>query len=409
MLTRIMPIHGPGGMQNYVLSLSRKLAEFGHEVIIITTSHPDNPHVNFIECKDNITVYYLGGCQLGEYSHEYWSKSLITICKIHKKNSLDIIHAHNAAGLYIYRSRINKALRIPFVITWHGTHLDWIISSFFSDLLTGAFKCFMRNFLIHIKRYILFEFWMTRYADAVIAIDKHHWKMLKIQFLLSDEKLKLINLGIDTKLFAPTKMNLRIVQQLAVNKLNLEKRHPIILIVSRLEKAKGVQLAIKAMRYIKELYPNALMLIAGTGSYINNLKTLVDRLNLSDYVYFMGYVHHDLIPYLINLCDIFLNLSTERVGINTTILEAMSCGKVVIGYKGGAQLVIRNGYNGLLLEKPSENLLARLINIVISDKKPRETIGYNARKTILKNYNLEKMTKQIVGLYETLRNKYLVA
>lgn len=63
----------------------------------------------------------------------------------------------------------------------------------------------------------------------------------------------------------------------------------IILIVSRLEKEKNIEMAIKAFAILNKELNGVVMVILGSGSQINSLKRLTNRLGLAEKVIFEGW------------------------------------------------------------------------------------------------------------------------
>ena len=64
----------------------------------------------------------------------------------------------------------------------------------------------------------------------------------------------------------------------------------VVCSITRLEKGKGVELAIEAMRFL----PSQVQLfVAGDGSQMDRLKRLVDELKLHSQVHFMGWLNEE--------------------------------------------------------------------------------------------------------------------
>ena len=74
-------------------------------------------------------------------------------------------------------------------------------------------------------------------------------------------------------------------------KSNKIKGHDVeILAVGRLNSVKCYNILIKSLCLVHLKYPSVKLVIYGDGPLRNNLKTLVDQLSLSRYVYFKGFV-----------------------------------------------------------------------------------------------------------------------
>ena len=78
---------------------------------------------------------------------------------------------------------------------------------------------------------------------------------------------------------------------------------------------------IKSLCLVHLKYPSVKLVIYGDGPLRNNLKTLVDQLSLSRYVYFKGFVGNPFNKVSMNLIYVLPSLGK---GFPNSLLEAMS-------------------------------------------------------------------------------------
>lgn len=133
-----------------------------------------------------------------------------------------------------------------------------------------------------------------------------------------------------------------------------------LLSVGRLVERKGYQNLINAMPMILSQYPNLKYIIAGKGPYENELKRLVDSLNLHDTVIFKGRVSEDEKTDLIEKCSVFVLPSFEIPkkqsveGFGLSLLEANVYGKFVISTtSGGIPEAVEDEKTGFLVPEGS--------------------------------------------------------
>jgi glycosyltransferase involved in cell wall biosynthesis len=93
-----------------------------------------------------------------------------------------------------------------------------------------------------------------------------------------------------------------------------------LLVVSRLESEKQVDYAIYALQAVRKAGVDAGLIIVGEGSLRNDLKELVEKLELSEYVDFVGRV--DPLPYYAQ-ADIVL-VPSQYEGYGMVIIEALA-------------------------------------------------------------------------------------
>jgi hypothetical protein len=98
-------------------------------------------------------------------------------------------------------------------------------------------------------------------------------------------------------------------------------------------------------------------------------------------------------------CTLFA-LPSWYEGLGCVYLEAMSTERVAIGCRGqGIEEIIRHRENGWLIEPKSLSELTHALQTLLSDKPLRETLGRNARKTVLQGYTLAHQATQLLSLY----------
>lgn len=88
---------------------------------------------------------------------------------------------------------------------------------------------------------------------------------------------------------------------------------------------------IKAMKNSIEQQLNIcdLVVVGAKGNGLDNLKNLINRLNISSYVHFLGYVEDGDLPYIYNSADVFI-FPSHFEGFGIPILEAMASDTPVI-------------------------------------------------------------------------------
>ncbi len=112
---------------------------------------------------------------------------------------------------------------------------------------------------------------------------------------------------------------------------SLSTRYPqfskIILMVSRLEKEKNIEMALEAFRLVLAQIPGTGLVIVGTGSEEKNLKNMAEKLGIEKSVIFEGW-QNDTASYY-KTCNIFLNTSWYE-GYGMTLVEAHAAGAKIV-------------------------------------------------------------------------------
>ena len=213
---------------------------------------------------------------------------------------------------------------------------------------------------------------------------------------VNQEKIIVINPGV------------RPVEEL--NKKTLEKvesllkvKTPRLITVSRFDKRKNHEKVIMALRNLKQQNPDIIYICIGYGDEEENLKKLVQELNLSSQVMFFKNISDDLKNSLLAKSDIFVmpsivhKKSVEGFGI--AYVEAAQYGIPSLGGKdGGASDAIDNNKTGLICDGNNLDDIYSSLNSMIENKRYLE-LGKNAKEFVAK-FQWEK----IIEIYKGILN-----
>lgn len=162
----------------------------------------------------------------------------------------------------------------------------------------------------------------------------------------------------------------------------------------RLVYYKGVDILLKAFTKVK----NCELFIAGTGVLEKSLKAFAESHGLTEKVHFLGFLPDNELKQAYSDCDIFVLPSvakSEAFGI--VQLEAMIYGKPVINTNlpSGVPYVSINGKTGITVPPSDCKALANAINKLVQDRNLRETLGKNAQKRVISNFNEKKIIRKL--------------
>jgi glycosyltransferase involved in cell wall biosynthesis len=204
--------------------------------------------------------------------------------------------------------------------------------------------------------------------------------------------LHAIRNGVDTHRFCP----LPPTEKAALRRrLNLSVDGVIAIFTGRLVHEKRLHHLLSVWSAVRAACPNAALLLIGEGAEEAALRNLS-----SEGVHFLG-SRSDVTPYL-QSADVFV-LPSAAEGLSISMLEAMSTGLApVVTRVGGAEEVITNEINGLLI--PPDNLpklQAALIRL-LSDEPLRHAIGRAARERMEQACSVEMSVERLFQLYSML-------
>jgi len=110
---------------------------------------------------------------------------------------------------------------------------------------------------------------------------------------------------------------------------------PEILFVGRLKPYKSADLAIGALKLLRQHVPRAHLTIAGRGPERDRLERFAERMGLEDAVTFAGFVSADRLAELYRQSWVHVQPSVVE-GWGLTAIEAAACGTPTVAYRAGA-------------------------------------------------------------------------
>jgi glycogen synthase len=196
---------------------------------------------------------------------------------------------------------------------------------------------------------------------------------------------------------------------LDVRKRDYRSRPLKLLYAGQLVQHKGVHTAIEAMaKLVKELSADQIHLtLVGSGhpDYEAVLRDLVDKSGLSDHITFHGPASKDEMPAILQQFDILIFPSIYEEPLARMTQEAMVSGLVVIGTTtGGTKEILRDGETGFTFAPEDADGLARQVTRLILDPDLCYRVAEAGRQTVLENFTLDKMVKEIEVYLQEVMN-----
>ena len=214
-----------------------------------------------------------------------------------------------------------------------------------------------------------------------IVANSEYTKNLAINNGVNKDKIVVINPGVNP-VHELNKKSLEKVESL------LKIKSPRLITVSRFDKRKNHEKIIMALRNLKQLYPNIVYICIGYGDEEENLKKLVQELDLSSQVMFFKAISGELKNSLIAKSNIFVmpsiihKPSVEGFGI--AFVEAAQYGIPSLGGKdGGAPDAISHDKTGLICDGNDLDDIYSSLNSMIENKK-YNVLGKNAKEYVSK-------------------------
>jgi phosphatidyl-myo-inositol dimannoside synthase len=230
-------------------------------------------------------------------------------------------------------------------------------------------------------------------AASIIA-NSAHTKRLLVDIGVRPERIHVIHPGVNVAAFQANegaRENIRLRHNLG--------RAFVLLTVGRLQRRKGQDMVIRALRLIKKQIPNLIYMIVGTGEEYGYLRELVKSEGVSESVVFVGSIPDEERSAYYSACDVFVmpnrQIDADIEGFGIVFLEAGAAARPVIGgLSGGTAEAIQEGVTGLRVDGDSVQAVAAAVIELLTDLEHARAMGERGRQWVEKAFTWESIVER---------------
>lgn len=334
-----------GGVGVHIHTLSKKLVEEGHEVYVITYPHKE------IKDIDGIHVIGTKGLNIpGVRGLMFKKNAKKALENLLENEDIDIIHGHYIFPAGAAAVEVGKKHGIKTYVTAHGSDMFELYKN--QQLMRSTIRNVLKD------------------ADGVFAVSnalRHEIIATGVVGIADKTKLSWNSVDID-------KFSMKSNDSFK-KEFGLEDK-PIVLFVGNLIKRKNVDSLLEAKKIANSDY---YLVIVGDGPLFKKLNKKVDEENIHD-VIFTG--SRNDVENIIPSCDVLILPSfSESFGL--VLIEALACGKPVIGSNVGGITEIITDDVGLFVNPNKVSSIARAVDDMINDDELKLVLSMNARTRAL--------------------------
>ncbi len=340
---------------------------------------------------------------------------------LHSKNNIQYFEVNSS----IKESGIKKIIRLIFnylkfsklisnkkiKIIHVNPSLDH--NSFWRDSL------FIFISLIFSKKIIIFfRGWEDSFEEKVKQ-SYIHKKIFKHTYLKADTyivlgeifKKKLIDLGVSQEkpfFIETTVADSKFLNEFDINqKIKTFDSDVKILFISRIEKEKGIFIAIDAIKIFSNNNPSQKikLIVAGAGKDLELAKKYTQEQKINN-IEFVGHISGETKGKLLNESHIMLFPTYYGEGLPNSILEGMLYGMPIITRViAGIPDVVKNEINGYITKSLDPVDFSDCLNKIILNKNNYSEIAKNNHETAKNRFTTEKVKERLLTIYTTLNIK----
>jgi len=181
---------------------------------------------------------------------------------------------------------------------------------------------------------------------------------------------------------------------------------PRMVCVARLERKKGLDVAIAACAKLKEDNVDFLFQIIGDGPERKRLEKQICQLGLEDCVVLLGPKANDQLVQFYSKASVFFmpcvkTQNGDMDGIPVAMMEAMACEVPVVSARlSGIGELVQHNVNGLLVGEKDPDALAEATKILFDNPDRIRRFGRAARQQVEQNFNITKTAAQLRELIQ---------
>ena len=387
-----------GGLNVYVREICTAFSERGIATDVFTRKQsPDDPAIEVLAPLSRV-IYLPAGNGLDKYSLYGEVPSFarrIAEFASGEKVTYDLLYSH-----YWLSGEVACLLRPQLATGWaHIAHTLGLVKN--RTLAAGARP--------EPDLRIRVESELAQQANLLIASTADEAQELVDGYGADPERVDVVPPGVDLGMFQP-------MDRTDARREVGYGSGRLLLFVGRLERLKGVEIAIRALGLLRDRrHDDVRLLILGEDSHEGEesekerLKAIAAEVGVRDRVDFVGSVAHHELPYFYAAADVCVMPSySESFGL--VALEAQACGcPVVASGVSGLRSVVRDEVSGYLIDEHDPAAYAERIGRLLENSELAQQMGRRGR-LLAQRFSWTRTADRLEDLFEQVvqQNQALV-
>ena len=351
-----------GGVEKYVLELSKQLVSLGNNVTVVCA---DEPHAEscVVDGVKTIRLPYIAKVANTNITPRLF-RTLMS-------QSFDVLHTHIPTPWSADISALVSLLKQKrLLVTYHNDLTGQGMSGLVARLYNLTF---LHLVLWRAKKIVITQ---PKYIERSSHLKLHKKKVITIP------------LGVTLPLTVPS---VRHKADQVFFMSVLDKHHEY----------KGLGTLLDAMVKVKDRRPDARLLAGGDGELIGKYRQLAKIHGISDSVEFLGYLPDEELARLYSSSSVFVLPSLNKLeGFGIVAMEALSYATPVIttSFAGSSDLIKRNKA-GLIVPPGDAVRLANAIIALLENQDEAQSMGIRGAAAVEQEFGWESIARQMMSVY----------
>ena len=388
-----------GGMNVFVLELSKELVGLGYQVDMFTRCHDDDSK-RIVNVAPNLRLMHLPAGPVDPIPKKtllnYLDEFTANMVRFIQEEGMqyDLLHCHYyMSGLIGLKLNGQLSSPLPLLMRFHTLAL-------------------MKNLVARSQREresqerIDAEFLLAQEASRIMAPSESAKQYLQYIYGVSESRIHVVPPGFNKSLFRP------IDKVTAKRKIGAEEHHRILAFVGRIEPLKGIDVlmyAIKVLRRKRPDMPICLWVLGGDVSQdisewsdeLQRLEQLRKTLGMQTTVKFVGQKSQEELPYYYNAAEMVV-MPSNYESFGMAALEAMACGVPVITTNvAGISSFLDERHKPLVTSAHNPLLLAARMEDLLENDHKRAQLGRDIHDKV-QDLTWERIAEKIAAIYQKI-------
>jgi glycosyltransferase involved in cell wall biosynthesis len=206
---------------------------------------------------------------------------------------------------------------------------------------------------------------------------------------------RVVHNGIDTRYFTPSMDG---TPTPFPADLGLQGSRPVVTVLAALRDFKGIRHVVGGWPEVLRRYPDARLLLVGSGPEDPALRAQVDAAGLAGSVVFAG-MRSD-VPEVLRASDVVVLPSIYGENLPTVLMEAGACGRPVVASDvGGISDIVVDGETGVLVPPGDDARVAAAVLRLLDDPALGVRMGQAGRRRIEQHFDARGWARNLHDLY----------
>lgn len=388
--TQKFPLLGRADNFGFLWPISKGLIQKGHRVTVLSTESPQHsPEIQ----QEGVRAFFLKENQ--QYRGWNFQKEVEKkFTELHETDPFNILHSIDHSGLNIALKKEKFNIATAFDVNSIQMSQLFAILGMNRQTLSSLLATGINLAYKYLRTYFGYDRQVLKSADGVFVSSPIERVALERYYYYPDARIHTVPYGTD--IIAHDDRNIEELRK----KWNLSTYNQCIVTVSNMEELDEIKNLLLAFEKVVIKKPDLRFIIIGNGPMRTKIEYQIYSLALGSKVILTGAVNNMDLPDFIALSSVFINITANPSGFESSLFEAMMQKKIIIGSEISAiTSVVQDGIDGFLVRPADINSISKLMFNIFNGQIDVSQIGLNAQKKIADFFDSKKMIDATLKAY----------